>query len=91
MLAEPPWSMYTESALRPKVHRMAFPSEKKTSDYLAFIVKSSINALTVRTSKPNLMGSVTINSDLEAANVGIAALFETAIDKSADGISQLNS
>lgn len=55
-------------------------------NYLALIAKASINAPMVRESEPDLMGSVTINSDLEAAGEEIAELFKTAIDKSAGSL-----
>lgn len=45
-------------------------------NYLALIAKASINAPTAGDSEPDLMGSVTINSDLVAASEEISELFK---------------
>lgn len=54
-------------------------------NYVALTAKACRNT-GVKASTPNLIGSLTINSDLEAASKEIAGMFEASLEKSAGSL-----
>ncbi|MBU6455716.1 MAG: type II toxin-antitoxin system prevent-host-death family antitoxin [Cyanobacteria bacterium REEB67] len=55
-------------------------------NYVALTAKASANLAPSKPQKPNLLGSIVINSDLEVASARLAARFKSAIDESAENL-----
>ncbi len=55
-------------------------------NYVALTAKARAHAGHVKPMVPNLMGSVVINSDLDAASAKIAGFFNASVDKSAGNL-----
>lgn len=55
-------------------------------NFVALTAKASGHMVTTGPKKPNLMGSIVINSDLETASAKIAGKFKTAINESANNL-----
>lgn len=55
-------------------------------NYVALTAKASANLAPSKPKKPNLLGSIVINSDLETASAKLADRFKSAIDDSAENL-----
>lgn len=55
-------------------------------NFVALTAKASANLAPSKPKQPNLLGSIVINSDLEAASVKLADRFKSAIDDSAENL-----
>lgn len=55
-------------------------------NFVALTARASANLAPSKPKKPNLLGSIVINSDLETASAKLADRFKSAIDDSAENL-----
>jgi prevent-host-death family protein len=55
-------------------------------NYVALTAKACVHAGHVKRKVPNLLGSVVINTDLDAASAKIADIFKVSVDESAGSL-----